>query len=130
MSRLVHFRRLVLASFGVLGIAVACRAVRPEGQPLGPRPGPIVPVANPVPKPDPNPPGPTGPTFPTPETPSPTPGPITLREVPSPTYQAAAEPAQSPRDAGVDGAPLSDAATLPPTIPDAVPTDASKTLQP
>lgn len=128
--RLAHLRSFLLLSFASLGVVVACRATRPEGQPMGPRPGPTEPVANPVPKaPDPAPPGPTGPTFPTPEAP----GPITVRALPSPVYGASAEvPAQSPpRDAGAaaDSA-LSDAATLPPAIPDAVPTDAAKTLTP
>ncbi len=97
---------------------------------MGPRPGPIEPSSNPVPGvPDPTLPGTPGPTFPTPDAPPTSPGPVTLREVPSPAYQAAAEPAQSPRDAGADSS-LSDAARLPPEIPDAIPTDAAKTLQP
>lgn len=65
---------------------------------MGPRPGPVVPR------------------------------PPVLREVPSASYQAAGEPAQSPRDAGVDTV-MSDVATLPP-VADAMPTDAAKTLQP
>lgn len=131
MTRLAHLRRLALLTVGALGIAVACRATRPEGQPLGPRPGPVEPVANPVPGvPNPKPPGTPGPTFPTPDSPPVAPGPITVLEVPSPSYLAAGEPAQSPRDAGAGAdSALSDAATLPP-IQDAMPTDAAKTLQP
>ncbi len=129
MTRLVHVRRLALLAFGALGIAVACRTAAPEGQPMGPRPGPVEPSSNPVPGvPDPTLPGGPGPTFPTPDAPPASPGPISSREVPTPSYQAAAEPAQIPRDAGVD-AVMSDATTLPP-IGDAMPTDAARTLQP
>ncbi len=81
---------------------------------MGPRPGPLEPSLNPVTLP-----GRPGPTFT---------GPVTLREVPSPSYQAAGDPAQSPRDAGVDTV-MSDVATLPP-VADSMPTDAAKTLQP
>ncbi len=82
--RLAHLRTLLLLSFASLGVAVACRATRPEGEPLGPRPEPVVPTTNPVPKsPDPEPPGPTGPTFPVPDAP-PRQGPITVRAVPAP----------------------------------------------
>ena len=104
----------------------------PEGQPLGPRPGPVEPSSNPVPGvPEPKLPGKPGPTFPTPDAPpaSPDPGPITLLEVPSPSYQAVGAPAQSPTaDGGMPDAGA-DATALPP-ISDAMPTDAAKTLQP
>jgi len=128
MSRFAHLRRLVLLSFATLGVAVACRAALPEGQPMGPRPGPVTPTANPVPKPPKGPDTP-GPTFPVPA-PPPAEGPITVREAPSPIYAPSAE-AYAGRDGGTggDGA-LSDAAALPPAIPDAIPNDASKTLQP
>lgn len=96
---------------------------------MGPRPGPTEPASNPVPGvPEPTLPGKPGPTFPTPDAPPTSSGPVTLREAPSPSYQAVAEPAQSPRDGGADSS-LSDAATLPPEIPDAIPTDAAKTLR-
>ena len=85
---------------------------------MGPRPGPVEPSSNPVP----------GPMFPTPDAAPASPGPVTLLEVPSPSYQAAGEPAQGQRDAGVDTV-VSDATTLPP-VSDAMPTDAAKTLQP
>ena len=102
---------------------------------MGPRPGPVEPSANPVPgAPDPLDPSlprspriapDAGPAEPTPTDPN---EPVTMREVPSPFYRAEAYPAQRPIDAGAGDA--SDAAVLPPEIPDAVPTDAAKTLQP
>jgi hypothetical protein len=96
---------------------------------MGPRPGRLEPSPNPVPGvPDPTLPGTPGPTFPTPDASPASSGPVTMREVPSPSYQAAGEPAQSPPDAGVDTV-MSDAAVLPP-ISDSMPTDAAKTLQP
>ena len=111
---------------------------------MGPRPTPVEPSSNPVPgAPDPldpvSPqPGPSpappdaqpAPQNPLQPKPAPNPEPVTMREIPTPDIRAAATPAQAPPDAGgSDGAP-DDAVELPPTVPDAVPTDASKTLQP
>lgn len=103
---------------------------------MGPRPGPVEPSANPVPgAPDPlDPAAPRRtPTVPPDAGPaSPGNGPVTMREVRPTIIQASATPAQTPVDAGMDGggADASDAAVLPPEIPDAVPNDAAKTLQP
>ena len=102
---------------------------------MGPRPGPVEPSANPVPgAPDPLDPAlprnspriapDAGPAEPTPVSPN---EPVTMREIPSPFYRAESYPAQRPPDGGLDA---SDAAVLPPEIPDAVPNDAAKTLQP
>ena len=92
---------------------------------MGPRPDRLKPVGNPVPVP--------GPTFPTPDAnlpkPKPRPEPITMKELPTPSYQVSAQALQAPVDAAVDAGPLADAEALPP-IGDAMPTDASKTLQP
>lgn len=116
---------------------------------MAPRPGPVEPIANPVPgAPDPSQPGRFDPTLqapdahPAPLSP-PSSGPVTMREVPTPDYRAATTPAQAPppRQTPVDGGvavdarasdastPGSDATTLPP-VSDAMPTDAAKTLQP
>ena len=121
MSRLVRLRSLILASLTTLGIVVACRATAPEAPPMGPHPDRLNPIARPIP----------GPTFPNPDAdlPKPQPGPVTLRELPSPNYQASALEMQAPVDAAVDVGALADAQALPP-IGDAMPTDAAKTLQP
>ncbi len=143
MSRYAHLRRLGLAALSALGLVLACRSMVPgEAPPLAPRPGPVEPSANPVPgAPDPIDPGRPGPTFPTPDaqpgSPTPKPEPVTMREVPSPDYRAAATPAQARLDGGADAASGvdalvdagNDATTLSP-VSDAMPTDAAKTLQP
>ena len=128
MTRLVQLRRVGAIALAAAGVVVACRAAAPEVAPMGPRPGPVEPSANPVPgAPDPlDPAAPRrAPSLP----PDAGPGspPVTMREIPSPVIQAAATPAQVPVDGGIDA---SDAAVLPPELPDAIPPDASKTLQP
>jgi hypothetical protein len=129
MTRLLQLRRLTLAAVAAAGVVVACRAATPgEAPPLGPRPGPVEPSANPVP----GAPDPLSPRAPERSKPAPDArpaAPVTMREVPTPEMQPYATPAEVPADAGLpkfDG-PID--ADLPP-VPDAVPTDAAKTLQP
>jgi hypothetical protein len=132
MSRLSQLKSLSIAALATLGLVLACRATTPgEAPPMGPRPGPVQPVANPVPgSPDPLSPRSPNPSKPSPDAqPAPNPA-VTMREVPSPDYRAAGTPAQTPPDAGADATSSSDAAVLPDAIPDSMPTDAAKTLQP
>ena len=132
MSRLSQLKSLSIASVATFGLVFACRATTPgEAPPMGPRPGPVDPVANPVPgSPDPLSPRSPERAKPAPDAqPAPTPA-VSMREVPTPDFRAAATPAQTPVDAGSDAPPRSDAAVLPDAVPDSMPTDAAKTLQP
>lgn len=133
MSRLSQLKSLSIATVATLGLVFACRAVTPgEAPPMGPRPGPVDPVSNPVPgSPDPLSPRSPEPFKPAPDAqPAPNPA-VTMREIPTPDFRAAT-PAHSV-DAGADagaGDAASDAAVLPDAVTDSLPTDAAKTLQP
>jgi len=137
MTRLPQLRRLTIAAVAAAGVVIACRAATPgEAPPLGPRPEPVEPDHNPVPgAPDPLSPRAPERTKPAPDAQPRSPlepekkEPVTIRELPMPSVQPYATPAEVPADAGLQSFDGPTDASLPP-VPDAVPTDAAKTLQP
>ncbi|MBA3393719.1 MAG: hypothetical protein H0T89_13810 [Deltaproteobacteria bacterium] len=131
--RLTQKLKIALAGL-VGGFAFACGAPTQPGEmpPLASRPDQVQPAPSPRPDPRPVPgaPDPLDPARTGPTVPSPSDAGVPLTMITPPDFRASgSQPAHAPGDAGVppasDGG-MSDAAVLPPTLPDALPADASK----
>ncbi len=126
--------KLALAGLGG-GFAFACGAPTQPGEmpPLASRPDQVQPApsSRPDPRPVPGAPDPLDPAKTGPTVPSPPDGGVPLTMITPPDFRAGGSgPAHAPGDAGVAPSPsdagASDASVLPPTLPDALPADASK----
>jgi hypothetical protein len=116
LRRLVRKLKLRWLAGLVGGFAFACsgRPANPEVAPMAPRPEPMQPA-----------PGQPNPKAPVPGSPDPLPAPpdgAPVTYVPAPQFESSVEPMGVEPDAGVP----SDAVALPPEVPDALPSDASK----